>query len=225
MAPCPKCNGERNCERFAFVNVPWNWEDQSGAYSISGGNEHSLLRCLGCETVFYLISSWHEDDIEQWYDAAGEVQSSPIYKKTTYPRPAGERPNWIEALEKKDKPLSRIMRQVYDAVDADSFILAAIGLRTAFDRASQILKIDPAVPFDSKLQEIKKGGWIGETEYQILKIIVDAGSAAAHRGWEPDAAELHTLISTMENFLQRTLVTGQSPLQIGKNIPPRPKRN
>ncbi|KPM14071.1 DUF4145 domain-containing protein, partial [Citromicrobium sp. WPS32] len=108
--------------------------------------------------------------------------------------------------------------------DNQAHILTAIGLRTALDRATEVIGIDPAKTFDEKLNELRNGGWIGQTERDILGVVTDAGNAAAHRGWEPDSQEVSELLSSLEVFLHRAFIVGQKALGIKKSIPAKPER-
>ena len=80
-------------------------------------------------------------------------------------------------------------------------------MRTLFDRASKLLDVDPNFPFSKKLQELQSSGHIGNQEREVLSILVDAGSAAAHRGWQPSPEQLEPIFDTMEQFLERSFVT------------------
>ena len=82
-----------------------------------------------------------------------------------------------------DGQLHGILSEMYTAYDNRSYILTAVGLRTALDRGTEVLGIDPAITFAEKLDALKDGGWIGDTERDILEVVTDAGNAAAHRGW------------------------------------------
>ncbi len=93
-----------------------------------------------------------------------------------------------------------------------------------FDKATELLGIDPAITFDSKLSELEKAGKIGEGERTILDVLTDAGGAAAHRGWKPTPYELDTLISILEGFIDRTLVLPSKAKQLADTIPARPPR-
>ncbi len=57
-----------------------------------------------------------------------------------------------------------------------------------------------------KLDLMVEKGHIGRDERDILEAITDAGSAAAHRGFAPNAKTLGTIIETAENFLHREFV-------------------
>jgi len=113
---------------------------------------------------------------------------------------------------------------MYVAYDHSANILTAVGLRTALDRATEVLGVDPAISFEEKLAELKNGGWIGETEHGILDVITNAGNAAAHRGWSPSKEDVGKLLTAMEAFLHRAFIVGQDALAIRANIPPKPKR-
>ncbi|WP_157654554.1 DUF4145 domain-containing protein [Burkholderia ubonensis] len=221
---CPHCNGERTCEVHGFVDKQWDWSDDLGN-SVHGGTEHSLLECKGCETVFYESSSWNSEDVDHWYAPNGEMRVSYFREKNTYPKPESRtKPMWFDTLYKVDEPLHKILGEMYVAYDNRTLILAAIGLRTALDRATEVLGIDPAMKFVEKMAALREGGWIGDTEKEILEVVTNAGNAAAHRGWEPDEHEAAHLLMAMEVFLQRAFVVGKSALSINERIPPAPKR-
>lgn len=223
-AACPRCDGERNCQILGTHDEPWDWTD--GRHSTNGQVDHRLLKCMGCETVFYWRSSWDSEDWDGRIGANGEEEIYHPVTVTTYPSPekADKRPDWIWNVSTIDPQLATILSQTYDAYDAGALILAAVGLRTALDRATEFLKIDPGLSLEQKVKGLRERGFIGETEGNILATVVEAGSAAAHRGWSPDAAEFRTLLTALEQFVGRTVVSGQSALEIKAKIPPRHPR-
>jgi hypothetical protein len=224
-AHCPKCDGERTCEVHGTIYKPWDWEDRQHGHSMNGGVTHSLLECRGCETVFYETSSWNSEDVDHYYDALGELQYDHFHEKVTYPKPDTKtKPLWFDAMQKIDLQLHNILSQMYLSHDNHANILTAVGLRTALDRATELLGIDPAKTFDEKLNDLRNDGWIGQTERDVLGVVTDAGNAAAHRGWEPDKQEITDLLSAMEVFLHRAFIVGKKALSIKSNIPAKPKR-
>lgn len=223
-AHCPTCDGERTCDVHGHIYLPWYWEDRDG-HSMSGGVDHSLLQCRGCETVFYQHDSWNEDDLDQWYDSNGQAQSEAIRTKVTYPKPESKnKPVWLDAIGKIDGQLQNILDEMYVAYDNQAYILTAVGMRTALDRGTEVLGIESAKTFKEKLAELHSGGWIGSTEHDILEVITDAGNAAAHRGWSPDAKDVAQLLYAMEVFLQRAFLVGKKALVIKESIPAKPRR-
>lgn len=224
-AHCPTCDGARTCQVHGMIYKAWDWVEPQYGHSVSGGADHFLLECRGCETVFYEKSSWNSEDFDHYYDAMGQEQYEQPREIQTHPKPdAKTKPVWFAAMQKVDAQLHNILSQMYVAHDNHAHILAAIGLRTALDRATEVLGIDPAKTFDEKLNELRDGGWIGQTERDILGVVTDAGNAAAHRGWEPDDGEIAQLLSSMEVFLHRAFIVGQKALSIKGSIPAKPKR-
>lgn len=223
-AHCPTCDGERTCLVHGEVNKPWDYEDRQGN-SAHGAVDHSLLECRGCETVFYESAAWNSEDVDLWNDAEGNLRGEHPRERLTYPKPEGKtKPVWLDAMAKIDRQLHGILNEMYMAYDNQAFILTAVGLRTALDRGMEVLGIDPSLTFAEKLTALRDGGWIGETEKDILEVVTDAGNAAAHRGWSPDNQEITQLVYAMEVFLQRAFIVGKKALGIKAAIPAKPAR-
>lgn len=226
-AHCPTCDGERNCDIHGSLDVQWS--EDVGHNVVSGNVQHRLLQCRGCETVFYHKSS---SDSESWDferdHATGEDKVVYPRSTETFPLPdkAGRKPEWLWNLHKHDLQLQAILQEAYDTFEAGNFILASVGLRTALDRATEVLKIDPGLSLAGKVERLKELGFVGKTEAADLAVVTDAGSAAAHRGWRPEPEEFERLLSTLERFLERTIVHRKSVEGIAIPPPhPRPKKN
>src|SRR5438874_868421 len=114
-----------------------------------------------------------------------------VYWPSEIARP---RPNWLDALHDRDISLGLLLNEMYTALDSDLRVLAAIGARTAFDRASELLGVNPAIRFQEKLNSLGASGKISLDEEKTLEVLVNAGSAAAHRGWRPKPEELNTML-------------------------------
>jgi hypothetical protein len=155
--------------------------------------------------------------------ATGEYEPALKPTVTYWPAPARrDRPEWLDKI--KDEPLNRLLDEVYIALDADQRVLAAIGARTALDRAMVIKGATAAFGFDQKLEELKTSGLISEHEKDILVVLTDAGSAAAHRGWRPELNSLSTIMDGAEAFLHRLLILGDAVDAMKADVPPRPLR-
>ena len=89
--------------------------------------------------------------------------------------------------EAKRKPLTFLAGEVYAAIDAGLLALPLMGARAAFDRAMFLLVGDPPGGFTAKLEAMKAKERLTDRDLAILKPMIDAGSAAAHRGWLPNA--------------------------------------
>ena len=223
-AHCPRCNGDRRCEVHGTITDKWEVDDPRIA--VYGEKVHRLLRCMGCETVFYHCASWDSEDYEGQYNGEGELEMTPVIRTETFPAPEKQslRPDWTWSLSKRDPSLGAIMDEIYRTRDEGGLILPVVGLRTAFDRVTEILGIDPALRFEEKIETILAQGFVGQAEATALRVVVDAGSAAAHRGWMPDIEDLNKLLTALEHFIHRSVVSGKATLAVAASIPPKPAR-
>ena len=224
-ARCPRCDRDQRCDVLGRKDV--SWEDRNGPYIVSGQIDHRLLECRGCEQVFYWQeSSDSEDDDHVWNDELQTEVAVSRLRHETWPKPekADQRPDWFARLHEQDRVLQRIMGEMYEASDAGSLMLASVGLRTALDRAMEKLGINPGASLGDKVTALKDQGFIGVTEKDILDVVADAGNAAAHRGWYPDAEEFKLLLTALEGFVHRTVVQGRKALAVKEQIPARQPR-
>jgi hypothetical protein len=217
---CPECGPAR----WAAVRGHHKTEENSGP--VWAQTDHRILQCLGCDTVYHQSDFvFSEDEIYYYDNETGEDIHELRHTIEHWPSPLKrKRPTWLTDLALKDSDLHDLLHSVYIALDNDLGVLAAIGLRTVFDRATEVLGIDPAKRFDEKLSSLKTEGYVGVTEIEILSALTDAGSAAAHRGWKPSSRELDTMMSISEGFLQRTMLIRDEALTLKAAVPSKPKR-
>lgn len=225
-ANCPTCDGQRVCFVHGHYEQRWNWTDRIN--EVNGLNDHYLLECRGCETVFYQCAKSNSEDVEfQYHPFTGEEEYYYPETITTFPsppKPSKEMPDWLLQQGRIEPRLAAILKEMYVARDSGSYILASVGLRTAFDRASELLGIPPEESFVSKVSGLLKQGVVGQSEADALNVVADAGSAAAHRGWSPSEEEFEALLTALEHFLERNLVTVNKATAVKASIPPRPQR-
>jgi len=182
--------------------------------------DYRILRCRGCEQKAYFqveINFGREVDP----DTGEETDRLSVIH---WPVPAKrKRPVWFIDVWFCDGDLQSLLEEVYTALDNDLAVLAAIGIRTVFDRASELLGIDPELPFARKLDRLAASGKIGADEQLILAVLTDAGGAAAHRGWKPSVSELETMMDIIEAFIHRSFVLGKAASRLKKGVPARGK--
>ncbi|UVM63295.1 DUF4145 domain-containing protein [Pseudomonas sp. B21-010] len=224
-AHCPRCDGERTC--FIHGEFERRWDSVDEQHPMWGQSDYKLAQCRGCEEVFFHQSSWDSENWDFEYDpkTGQDIAVNPC-TITTFPTPEkkSKKPDWVWDIAKIDPQLFTILNEMYQAYEQDSFILASVGLRTAFDRSTEVLKVDPALSLEAKVKHLLEVGFIGETESETLAVVTDAGSAAAHRAWSPNQDEFQTLLITLEQFIYRTVISGKAALAVAKNIPARPPR-
>jgi hypothetical protein len=236
-AHCPNCDADRNAEVLA-ENTLEKVHEESGIWFRS---TYSILGCLGCERRYIRLVELCDEDYNYDFDpVTGEPPLTLNERVTYWPSnptnpPMRRRPDWLwggDPLELDFSPgfaseypeLVSLLLEVYSALDNKLHILATIGMRTVFDCASQKLGADPNQNFAEKLKELTACNKIGGEEKEILSILKDAGSAAAHRGWTPPEDDIDDLMDALENFLQRAFVIKHRVRRVKKNIPLIPPR-
>jgi hypothetical protein len=203
---CPQCGANRNAEVLHEHTAGWS-DEEAGIF---GQDTSQMLKCCGCDTVYFEVRSIDSED----YD-----QNGPKERVTYYPAPSKRNePSWMWEMLMEDDKLHSLLKETYAALNNDARVLAAVGLRTIFDRASEKFGVDPDKSFKAKLDELVTLGKIGQTERDSLDVLTDAGGAAAHRGWKPSVGQLGTLMNIGEAFLYRTIILDAEAQRLKKSI-------
>jgi Domain of unknown function (DUF4145) len=214
---CPECGPAR----LADVVGHYSKRDEDDRSAVWSETDYRILRCRGCEAVYFQTDYVFSEDMEHEEDPhTGEYNTILSHKITYWPSPSKRKqPEWSSELFVIDSDLDSLFDDIYVALNADLRVLAAIGMRTAFDRASELLDVDPTKTFSQKLSALVELGRIGESEKGSLNILTDAGSAAAHRGWKPDPEELDTMMSIIEAFIYRNFILEAAATRLKQNVP------
>lgn len=176
---CPECGPNR----WAIVLGEFVKHEDSGG--IWTDTTYRMLQCPACDEVYFQTDHVFSEDYSYDEGPSGEMEVEYHHKIEHWPYnppSARERPVWIDKLIRRDEDIHSLMESVYSALENDLSVLAAIGIRTVFDRASELLGVDPSKSFANKLAELESLGKIGSDQRQTLEVLTDAGSAAAHRG-------------------------------------------
>lgn len=209
---CPICGPDKFSNVLASHEIIDN-DEETGVW---GKTTSYMLECGGCHTVFF-----EEDTI---FSEDTEPDGRPIVRVTYYPAPARrKRPEWFSIINLEGR-LYSLLNETYNALNVDARVLSATGARTIFDRASELLKIDSALSFNEKLEQLQINGHISASERAYLDVLTDAGGAAAHRGWQPTADLLDTIMTIVETFIHRKFVLEAEVKRLKKEIPRRQKR-
>lgn len=224
-AHCKNCGPGRWATVVAHYTKSEEAEDETGIWAQT---DYRILQCPACDGVFFQTDSVFSEDYDvNEHPVTGEAEYEYTHTIEHWPpieKSRRERPAWLDKLSLIDSDLLSLLSGVYVALDREIDVLAAIGIRTVFDRASELLGINPARGFAEKLTDLMAAGKIGADEKAILNVLTDAGSAAAHRGWRPSLEQLDTMMGIIESFLYRTFLLGADAKRLRKKIPNRPKR-
>lgn len=130
---------------------------------------------------------------------------------------AWSRPRWLQKLPPE---FQHILREVYDALENDARALPAMGIRTLIDQFAT-RAVGDLGPFARKLEALQNGGILGTEERKRLAVVIDAGSAAAHRGLRPTPKALRHMVESVEHLLWGQFVCHASTRELRRAIPRR----
>lgn len=166
---------------------------------------YEMLQCLGCGSVCLK---------QHTKDAAGDETTQ------YFPPPVSRRPPlWRWHLPDQMKEL---LGEIYIALYSGSRRLALMGTRTLVDMLL-LEEVGDAGTFDAKVKALRDKGVISERNREVLSTVLDAGSAASHRGYKPTRDELEVVMDVVENVLQSTHHLTRVAEDLRKKIPKRPK--
>ena len=216
-APCPACGGRRKCWVRGFHGKSETFEN------LSQYTQATILQCCGCDKMFFeqRVTFTDYDDVDYNPETNQVEPVTNVVLKYWPPVTARNRPKWFEEIYPRDPQLKSLMDELYFALDHGLNVLAGIAVRTSFDRVTEWTGISPSLGFAVKLQKLLDDGRIGPTEKDILGVLVDAGNAAAHRGWKPSFEDLGTMMDVLEQFVHRTLILSHQSQQLKARVPKR----
>lgn len=208
-AHCGRCGGTRNCQVKGFHSDGASEEDGSYWWQ----TDWYLLVCCGCEFSFAQTISTDSETIHHGEDQDGNYSPEPIEEIELWPAKATrKRPEWFQHHRVEGTPrlkkeaINIAMNELYRSLDAGLMVLSSIGIRTAFDAACEALGIESGLQFAKKLKSLVDEGKIRASESEKLSVLIDAGSAAAHRGWEPESEQLDVQMDILEEFIFNSVV-------------------
>ena len=213
---CPNCGSGRKayvrCKHVVSAD-----EDDGTSARHTG----MILECCGCERIYFRKDYWFSEwEMVGSHPITGEPVLVGGGETAYWPAPVRrQRPQWLAKIEESERELGKLLLEMYAALDNDLRVLAAIAARTVFDRASELLQVDPTLTFKEKLDRLGADRRISLDEEETLQVLVDAGSAAAHRGWRPEADELNTMVDVVESFLQRSFILGDGIEKLKASVP------
>lgn len=206
-APC------RACARSTLHNVLHRSDVEPLEEDGTASEDYLLLQCAGCRT----ISMRHELHIEA--DGGEENQAASVVN--FYPPPIFRRePNWLVDLNETDRDL---LREVYVALQNNLSRLAIMGLRAALEHLMIELNGDKGT-FTANLDALVECGAISVNQREVLEVVIDAGSATIHRGFQPERQDLESVLDISELVFRQTFVDGPKAAELRRRIPPRPPR-
>lgn len=171
-------------------------------------NTNELLECMGCEHVTLRRTEFFSE-----YDEAAVTFFPPPISRPT--------PRWHGNLPHE---LSRLLREIYAAIQADSRSLAIMGARAVVEFVVAE-KVGDKGSFVKNLNALVAEGYLSAMNKESLGAAIDAGSAAIHRAFRPSNDDVTHVMDIVENMLQSVYISEQAGSNLKKRVPQRPPQN
>ncbi len=215
-ARCSECGGERNCD------ILGDYDDRDSDGDMSWSTHWHLLRCRGCEHVFVQTVSINSEDIDYFYEEDGSTGGNYCETITYWPALSTRvPPDWLNQISVPDKDcglLNTYLNELYGALNSDLNTLSAIGIRTSFDMAAELLGVDENKTFKQKLEALVASNHIGALHLERLETLIEAGNASAHRGWRPKAEDLDVMMDVLEHFIHDAFVAPEKKKRLDAKV-------
>ncbi len=211
---CNVCKGKTK----HFIRAVHDKHDDDGQFWFQ--QNLLIIECCGCENLAFVKKTLFSEDVLQGNDPhtgeqyEHEQWDEEIYPPVTYRNP----PPWFEDLP--DPTLRAISDEIYKSLQTSSHYLATFGSRTLIDRLI-VLTVGDKDNFANGLNALQEEGILSQHEREILNPVVDAGNAAAHRGWAPTKEQLEVILDTVEGLIHRLLVLPKMAEELEEAVPNR----
>lgn len=205
---CNECGQQTLHKVVKLIRKSRDYDDDQ--YTVSVGSNWRILQCCGCQEVSMSRTDWCSEDDP--HDPA-----VPTYFP---PRVSRRKPDWL--VRREAPGYQGLLDEVYAALHADSRRLAMMGARAIIDKAMAKLVGDQG-SFAQGVQALVDAGLIGKPELPLIEAAFDAGSATMHRGHQPTADSLNTVIDIVERIVHAE-VLAEKAKELAAATPPRPPR-
>jgi hypothetical protein len=201
---CNHCHGKTWHKLLKQVHDRGS-EPYDEQYAVWWDITHAMFECCGCKSVvmrrIHMFSEWDEPDVR------------------FFPPPVSRhKPKWFYDIPHEMRSL---LEEIYNSLDANTTALPLMGARALLDMLI-VDKVGDVGSFAQKLKDLESQGFISQKNREVLDAALDAGSAAAHRGYAAKLEDVQAVMDIVENLLQATYVLDKVAVKIKKSTPPRP---
>lgn len=139
------------------------------------------------------------------------------------PRVSRKKPAWLTQQPELNDYIE-LFDEVYTALHADSRRLAMMGARAVIDLAvARMLGSDPG-NFTAGMNELVAAKRLSDEERALIDAAFDAGSAAMHRGHQPEVDDVNTAIDIVERVVHAEILKKKAKA-LADATPKRPLHN
>jgi hypothetical protein len=210
LSHCNQCGDET--KHFVVGSAERRRSSDDDRYTVDWGTTWELLQCCGCEEASMARVNWCSEDDP--YEGRERVFFPP--------RVSRKKPAWLTQHPELNDYIE-LFEEVYTALHADSRRLAMMGARAVIDLAvARMLGGDPG-NFTAGMNELVAAKRLSDEERALIDAAFDAGSAAMHRGHQPEVDDVNTAIDIVERVVHAEVLKKKAKA-LADATPKRPHR-
>jgi hypothetical protein len=164
---------------------------------------YDVLECRGCGTLC----------LRDTYDDLDERQEIRLFP----PPIARPLPSWRSQVPAE---LGELIEEIYGALQIGAARLALMGTRALVDMVA-VREAGDVGTFTAKIAALEQKGFISKRSSEVLAVALEAGSAASHRGYKPEADVLNAVMDIVENVIENIYHLPQTASVVRRDTPPR----
>jgi len=214
---CPSCRGNRR----AFILGQGNKQLVNKYGLVANDVIGRLLECAGCEEIYFQKEVYRRAiDFETETEEEAGSFFGPEFQH--WPS-AGLRPfpTWANQLKQIEPDLYEWLSDTYFSLDNGRYAIAAISIRTTIDLSLIKTGCPEGLRFVEKVSWAVEKQLILPSERNAFSTLIDAGSAATHRGWRADFDQIEKIVTQFEVFLHRMFFIADESKNLASSIPKR----
>jgi hypothetical protein len=210
---CNRCLGDRKHRVLFSKRNDWTDDDTD----ISGGETWILSQCKGCNSICLQREHWCSDDTD--------INGHPIISGVLFPpMVTRQQPIWRRHfLETNSKLLeiNLLLDEIYEALGVAAYRLSTIGIRALVEKI-MIDEVGDGGTIAGNMRAFFTAGFVAPTQQDAFeKTLINAGNAAMHRGFKPDADTVNKLLDMVEAVIYSIHYEPMVANQVNRVIPPR----
>lgn len=201
---CHTCNKDGQKVQIMASVRKHGQENCGGNNYVDWWDHYQVLKCGGCETVFFRTTHANSEDVDFGYDQNGETVANYNVTENVYPEIDTERAG-IEGFHLLPDQLQAIYVEAARALHANQPILAGIGIRAILETICK----DKAAPGDDlfkKIDGLKTQGVLSPNGAIVLHKLRVLGNKAAHEVTPHSDDQLLLAFDVLDNLLLNVYV-------------------
>lgn len=196
---CSRCTGSTSHQILANANA------SGGDQNYQWDTDYQILQCRGCKTISFRSASSNSEDIDQWYDDNGEVQSEYSVQEKLYPPRIADYVGLKENLWLLPDKLRSIYQETSQALIAQQPVLTGIGVRAILETLCKDKAAKGGSLFD-QIDDLVKQQVLTPARAAILHQIRTLGNKSAHEVAPHTPGQLSLAMSVVDHLLEEVYI-------------------